>query len=112
MMLPTRWMRSGGTPSLNRFSSPSGEGVRRISASRSVTTRLTSSGMRMSKLRSPASTWATGIQSLAATTLQASVELTSPTTTTRSGLRSRQTFSNSTMTRAVCSAWDPEPTPM
>jgi hypothetical protein len=41
--------------------------------------------------------------------VQAMVELTSPTTMTKSGLWARQTFSNSTMTRAVCSAWEPEP---
>ena len=48
--------------------------------------RLISSGMLRSKLRSPASTWATGISSLAAVSAQASVEFTSPATTTTIGL--------------------------
>ena len=41
---------------------------------------------------------------------QATVELTSPTTTTRSGRSARRTFSNATMIFAVCSACDPDPT--
>ena len=41
----------------------------------------------------------------------AMVELTSPTTTTRSASDFKSTGSNSSMTRAVCSAWLPEPTP-
>ena len=54
-------------------------------ASRSVTMRLISSGIVRSKLRRPASTCATRMPSLAATSAPASVEFTSPTTTTRSG---------------------------
>ena len=41
---------------------------------------------------------------------QAMVELTSPTTTMRSGRSRRQMASNATITRAVCSACEPEPT--
>ena len=44
----------------------------------SVTRRLTSSGMVMSKLRSPASTCASGRPILAATSAAAVVEFTSP----------------------------------
>ena len=52
----------------------------------SVRMRLISSGIVRSKLRRPASTWATGTPSLTAVRAQAIVELTSPTTTTASGL--------------------------
>ena len=55
-----------------------------MSASESVTMRLISSGMERSKLRRPASTWATGISSLAAAIAAAIVEFTSPTTIRRS----------------------------
>ena len=48
--------------------------------------RLISSGMRRSKLRKPASTCAMGMPSFAATSDTATVELTSPTTKTTSGL--------------------------
>ena len=47
--------------------------------------RLISSGMVRSPLRSPASTWASGMPSFTAVRAAASVELTSPTTTTQSG---------------------------
>ena len=60
---------------------------------RSVSTRLISSGMVQSSERSPASRWATGTPSLAAASAQASVEFTSPATTTRSGRRSNSTCS-------------------
>ena len=40
----------------------------------------------------------------------ATVELTSPTTSTRSGARSRRTPSIAAITRAVCAACEPEPT--
>ncbi len=89
----------------------SGDGVSRRSESRSVTSRLISSGIVRSSLRRPASTWATGISSFAATSDAASVEFTSPTTTTRSGRSVVQTFSNSIITRAVCTACDADPTP-
>ena len=64
----------------------------------------------MSRERSPASTCATRMSSFLAVTAQASVELTSPTTMAQLGQRSRQNLSNAIMTRAVCSAWEPEPT--
>ena len=110
MTLPT-WWTPAVLPSAARLARPLGSLTSRRSATASVTIRLTSSGMARSKLRRPASTWATGMCSLTAVRAQARVELTSPTTTTRSGRSARQTFSNSTMTRAVCSAWLPEPTP-
>ena len=76
----------------------------------SVSTRLISSGMLRSKLRSPASTWTTGIRFLLATRLQASVELTSPTTITQLGSTSSSTGSKRRMISAVCTACVPEPT--
>ena len=85
MMLPTRSMRSAGTPSRSRFSSPSGDGVHSRSEIASVTSRLISSGMRRSRLRSPASRCTTGIHSFAPTIAHAAVEFTSPTTTIQSG---------------------------
>ena len=45
MTLPTRQIRSAGTPSRRRLSSASAEGVKHRSANRSVTSRLISSGM-------------------------------------------------------------------
>ena len=76
-----------------------------------MTIRLISSGMVRSKLRRPASTWATRVPSLAQTSVHASVEFTSPTTTTQSGFSARQTGSKASITRAVWTAWEPEPTP-
>jgi len=107
---PTRWICSCGTPSAFRFKSPSSEGVNSRSDRRSVTIRLISSGMVRSKERSPASTWPTGTSNLAQTKAAATVELTSPYTSTRSGFRSRMTGSKLRMISAVCQAWLPEPT--
>ena len=76
-----------------------------------MTIRLISSGIVRSKLRSPDSTWPTGIPSRAAQSAAARVELTSPGTRTRSGRSSRSTGSSRSSTRAVCSPWLPEPTP-
>ena len=73
------------TPSRMRLSTASGECMKRNSESASVTTRLISSGIVRSKLRSPASIWPTGISSFAAARLAPSVELTSPGTSTTSG---------------------------
>ena len=73
--------------------------------------RLISSGIARSKLRRPASTWATRMPSLAQTSVHARVEFTSPTTTTQSGPSAMHTASNASITRAVCTAWEPEPTP-
>jgi hypothetical protein len=52
-------------PSASRFTSPSGAVTKRGSERRSVTRRLTSSGIVGSKERRPASTCATGTRSLA-----------------------------------------------
>ncbi len=78
MGLPTRCTLPGETPSLARWDRPSGLVTSRMSASASVTTRLTSSGISRSKDRRPASTCAVGIWSFAQTRIAASVELTSP----------------------------------
>ena len=85
MTLPTSSIWCSAKPSARRLSTPSGDGASSRSETRSVTTRLTSSGIDQSRLRSPASTWATRQPALAPTRAQASVELTSPTTTTQSG---------------------------
>ena len=71
-------MRLGSVPSLPRWAIASGLVANSRSASRSVTIRLISSGIVRSKLRSPASTWASGMPSFAATRAAATVELTSP----------------------------------
>ncbi len=56
----------------------------------------------MSPLRKPASTWATGMSSFLASMEQASVEFTSPTTSTQSGRAFWQISSKATMILAVC----------
>ena len=58
MILPTHSIFSGATPSRLRLSSASEEGVHSRSAIASVTSRLISSGIVRSPLRSPASRWA------------------------------------------------------
>ena len=58
MTLPTRSIFSGATPSRLRLSSASGDGVHSRSEIASVTSRLISSGIVRSPLRSPASRWA------------------------------------------------------
>ena len=67
--------------------------------------------MVQSRLRSPASTWATATVALAATRAAAMVEFTSPTTTTTSGRSCSTIGSSPVITAAVCWAWVPEPTP-
>jgi hypothetical protein len=62
-----------------------------------------------SKERKPASTWATGTNSFTQTRAAATVEFTSPYTTTRSGMRSITTGSKRAMIWLVCCAWEPEP---
>ena len=115
MTLPTKTMREGSIPSRSRLGSASCDGVRSRSLRRSVRTRLTSSGMAQSLLRRPASTWAMRQEirsrSLDATSAQASVEFTSPTTTIQSGRISSSTGSKASMTLAVCLACEPDPTP-
>jgi hypothetical protein len=111
MTLPTRAMLSLEQPSASRLRSASADGVRSRSATASVTTRFTSSGMVQSPDRRPASMWPTKIPILAATRLAARVLLTSPTTSTARGRRSVKKRSSPTITAPVCSAWLPEPTP-
>ena len=82
--LPTMKIRDGSAPSASRLATASSVVANSHVARPSVTTRLTSSGIVRSNERSPASTCATGTPSLAATTLHAMVEFTSPTTTTAS----------------------------
>ena len=65
-------------PSAARLATAVGVGANSQLERWSETTRLTSSGIRRSKERSPASTWATGTVSLAATRAPASVEFVSP----------------------------------
>ncbi len=110
MTLPTWCTDVSGWPSASRFRTASGEGARSTSLRASVTTRLISSGIVRSKDRSPASTCATLMPHFEAVSAPASVELTSPTTTTRSGRTSPSTGSSPVITRAVCSAWVPDPT--
>ena len=52
-----------------------------------------------------------GICSFAAASAQASVELTSPATTTSAGRSSRRMRSKAISTLPVCSPWLPEPMP-
>ena len=85
MMLPTRVIRTAGTPSAIRLASASGDGVHSTSATASVATRLISSGMARSRERSPASRWTVLMPSFTPVSAQARVELTSPTTTSQSG---------------------------
>ena len=101
MTLPTRKTRSAATPSRRRFSTPLGSVTNSQWLIASVRMRLISSGIVRSKLRRPASTWATGTPSLTAVRAQAIVELTSPTTTTASGRCSSTTGSNRFITSAV-----------
>src|SRR5207248_106954 len=68
-------------------------------------------GIDQSRLRSPASTCATSGPTLAATSAHASVEFTSPTTTTTSGSTDTRSGSKASITRAVWSACVPDPTP-
>ena len=59
----------------------------------------------------PASTWATGMRILRATSEAAREEFTSPTTSTMSGLISWQAYSYSIIILPVITPWLPEPTP-
>ncbi len=100
-MIPSRW----------RLVIASSEWASRMSLTWSVRTRLCSSGIARSKLRSPASMWAIGMRSFTAASAPASVELTSPATTQRSISRSISTRSTPTSAFAVCSPCVPGPTP-
>ena len=64
IVLPTRWIAvARRSPRRRGCSAASGECVKSSSATWSVRTRLTSSGIVRSQLRRPDSTWATGIRS-------------------------------------------------
>ena len=76
-----------------------------------MSTRFCSSGIDQSLERRPDSTCATGTPSFDAASEHASVALTSPLTTTRSGRSSRSTRSKAISVNPVCSAWEPEPIP-
>ena len=80
-----------------------------MSESWSTTRRLSSSGISRSKLRSPASTWAMGMRRYEAVIAAATVELTSPTTISRSGRFSTNTGCNASMILATISPLAPEP---
>jgi hypothetical protein len=83
------------------LSFPAGSVVNRTSEIASVMIRLISSGMVRSPLRRPASTCAMGTPRRTAVRAAATVEVTSPTTTTQSGFRSSSTGSSRRMTSAV-----------
>ena len=72
-------------PSAARFWIASAEVQSRRLATRSVSTRLISSGIDQSPERRPDSTWTMGTPSLAAASAAAIVELTSPATTSAAG---------------------------
>ena len=82
--LPDKKIAESAVPSRCKCATPLGSVTKNQSEILSVTSRLISSGMVMSPLRSPASTCATGMFSFFATMEQASVEFTSPTTSTAS----------------------------
>ena len=88
--LPTTAMRASGTPSASRLTRPLSSVTSRRSAIASVTRRLISSGMVRSKLRRPASICTSGTFSFAATSAQATVELTSPDHYNAVGLLGKQ----------------------
>ena len=109
MMLPTNLTLASGTPSAFKFALDSLSGVKRRSQRRSVTSRLTSSGMSMSPLRRPASTWAQRTCCFFAQIAHAMVALTSPSTTTQSGFSASITFSKAIIVLPTCSACVPLP---
>ena len=65
-------------PSADRFATAIGVGAKSQRDTWSVRMRFVSSGIRRSKLRSPASTWATGIPAVTAASAPDSVEFVSP----------------------------------
>ncbi len=97
------------TPSAERFATAASVGANSSVDTWSVRTRLVSSGIARSKDRRPASTWATGMSSLAAASAPARVELVSPYTITIDGLVSTSTCSIASSILPVCAPWDAEP---
>ena len=98
-------------PSRSRLTAAWADGQSNRSEMWSVRQRLISSGIcRLNDLK-PASTWATGRWSLAATSAAASVLLVSPNTTTTSGRRSTRIGSSRFIISPVCAPWRAEPTP-
>ncbi len=111
MTLPTKQTASGRIPSRVKLSRAARSVVYNRDETWSVSTRLISSGMLRSPLRSPASTCMTGMSFFTAVSAQAMVELTSPTTSTAAGRCWSRTGSKRCMIALVCMAWVPEPTP-
>ncbi len=107
---PTKWIFARSIPSATRLSTASSDGVKRKSESWSVTMRLISSGMLRSRLLRPDSTCPTGIIRFAAASAQATVEFTSPATSTSLGGDTSRSASKRSRIRAVWMAWLAEPT--
>lgn len=99
-----------GRPFSADFSTASVSVVNKMSEMASRQRRVTSSGMDISRKRSPASTCASRRARFSAVRAQATVEFTSPTTMTQSGCSFRQAGSNAIVMWAVCSLCNPEPT--
>ncbi|OQC69884.1 MAG: hypothetical protein BWX47_00829 [candidate division Hyd24-12 bacterium ADurb.Bin004] len=111
MGLPVITIPCAGRPSVIRFSLASGLVISIRSEIWSVRIRFISSGIVLSPLRRPDSTWQTGIPCRTATRAQARVELTSPTTTVISGSGSGRDSSYLCITVAVWTVMEAEPTP-
>ena len=109
--LPTKWIFCSLMPKFLRFWLATSLVVKNQSVNVSVTILLISSGIVRSQLRMPASTCATCVCSFLATIAQAIVEVTSPTTITKSAGCAISSFSNAIMICAVSSACVPPPQP-
>jgi hypothetical protein len=101
-VFPVTAIRSPGIPSSRRFLRACSVGARQRSARWSTAIRLCSSGMFRSKLRSPASTWASGISSALAASAPPSAVFVSPWTTTAAGRRSTKHSSSRSTRSAIC----------
>ncbi len=110
MTSPVMWTPSL-IPSRSRLAAAWADGHSRRSETWSVRQRLISSGIRGLNDLKPASTWATGRWSLAATSAAASVLLVSPKTTTTLGWRSTRIGSSRFIISPVWAPWSAEPTP-
>jgi len=106
----TRTIFSGATPSARRLRMPDSSVTKRRSQMASVSLRLISSGIVMSKERNPAFHVRHLHAIFFAVSAQAIVEFTSPTTTTQSGRSLLEDLLEGHHDLAVCSAWLPEPT--